>query len=58
MIMTRIQRSGYSYWIGRAKMIFTAIGADFVTNYFYALDDPEYKEFIECIPNTIRPDRG
>lgn len=33
------------------------LGIDLVSHYFMIRDDPKYKDFIESIPDVIRPDR-
>lgn len=38
------------------EMLFD-IPVEFVTNYYYALNDPKWGDFIISIPDSIRPDR-
>lgn len=33
------------------------LGVDLVSHYFLIKDDPKYKDFVERIPDVIRPDR-
>jgi len=45
----------YFPYLDESEYLFE-IGVEFVTNYFYVLDDPKYKDFISMLPYSIRPD--